>query len=1312
MQVLSSPRGVPSKQAGVGAHVELNSDDFFSYLKPADAALRDAFDDRSSIPSASSSSRPNVVSPRREEVSFSNRSVGKVSGLLSRVLAKRSGNADESLGIDAGFASPMRHTSHQIASPRSGGRDRTSQSTPSALGKRQRHSESNDASLTIASPAGDAQVIESFFISESPFSRPLEHAVIIHDFRMPLAVPSTNPKRTKKGGRGKPSDELALSQAAQRLPSASRNASLADVLSILSPSNSARLGEAAWSTEVLCLETMQTLKGIPAIRRALRQLELDALLPHILTASWPENRDAWHPLRIDANRAPLEEPCEVAFRSVSNEELSLTAPREAIQVRLRLCPVAAASWLGVSERARATDSRCEQRVVEWMAESWTKRSRKKKRALDSDESQSARIRLLGNQDDVPAMQPPHFFRFPLRRQQLRSLRWMQQCEEDPRTFDLIFNEVHADPSGFYRGPMQLAHRPPSFSETLPWRYLLRCREVYKIRGGILADAMGYGKTATTIGLIDSRRGVQPRIPEDESLSFFSSCATLILVPSNLLEQWLGEFTKFLSRTGCEGTSSSPSLPLRIFAIRTVAQLKSVSVRQLCNDFDVVICSYRLLFSPVYRRRLLELSGTFSGLSSESAVAHAEVDVETLRSNTRRFIANPVQMGWKHRAETSMPHGTRHRLDEVVEDVASLRFPVLEQIWWTRIVFDEFHELEAMGNTVQFESLRNLCGSFRWGLTGTPPTRDVEQIATLAQLFQIGTIPVDDDSDDVLADRMARSFVDHFVRQNTDGEVLPVQLREHIVDVHHTPEERLIYLQALHGATSSTEGDAHNAAAREANLTFEKTQELLKLCSHFAYGGSTCSDAGSECKRLLTQKQKLLRQCSNRLKDAAAIAELVLRVAVPHAGLRCHGNVCVAECSTQNDNVEMSCDVISSGEGATSPALDMMQTLWSKFCPAEACSLQDRMNLGEQEIGGLSSEASVKELDETRQATPPNAVAEALKWARQLSLAELKREVEVRSKQVGEKRSALLEAVRKASSHAALESSDVSSSIAPLVAEARKEFDAAVAHFDVALRSSSFFEKALAATQGDGSAEHRTCNICLDEDIPLEELSITVCAHVFHTSCLREVVANFNSCPTCRRRLDSAKDVTPLVSELAVLPKPCALASSGNEAVARQAGSKLTAIALRLREIERQGEKAIVFCQWEELKRKVAGTLGAFGIRHLQLAGSAHQRGETLRRFQEERGDGCPTVLLLSLEHSASGTNLTVANHVIFVHPMCAESGEVAVAQEAQALARCRRWGQEKPEVHCWRFVTRGTVEESITAQHQTDLWSTHVQSSG
>ena len=47
--------------------------------------------------------------------------------------------------------------------------------------------------------------------------------------------------------------------------------------------------------------------------------------------------------------------------------------------------------------------------------------------------------------------------------------------------------------------------------------------------------------------------------------------------------------------------------------------------------------------------------------------------------------------------------------------------------------------------------------------------------------------------------------------------------------------------------------------------------------------------------------------------------------------------------------------------------------------------------------------------------------------------------------------------------------------------------------DAAHRSKAFFAQQLAALAADG--ECRECCICLEEDIPVEELSVLPCAHV-------------------------------------------------------------------------------------------------------------------------------------------------------------------------------------------------------------------------
>jgi SNF2 family DNA or RNA helicase len=122
-----------------------------------------------------------------------------------------------------------------------------------------------------------------------------------------------------------------------------------------------------------------------------------------------------------------------------------------------------------------------------------------------------------------------------------------------------------------------------------------------------------------------------------------------------------------------------------------------------------------------------------------------------------------------------------------------------------------------------------------------------------------------------------------------------------------------------------------------------------------------------------------------------------------------------------------------------------------------------------------------------------------------------------------------------------------------------------------------------------------------------------------------------------------------------------------------------------------GAKVIVFSQWDSLRGHVSQALCDRNVKHLILDGSIFDRSRTLEQF---RLDPTVSLLLLSLEDSASGTNLTVASHVFLLHPMLAHSQAKAASFEAQAVGRVRRLGQSEP-VHVWRFITAGTVEEEL-----------------
>merc|ERR1711918_147121 len=100
-----------------------------------------------------------------------------------------------------------------------------------------------------------------------------------------------------------------------------------------------------------------------------------------------------------------------------------------------------------------------------------------------------------------------------------------------------------------------------------------------------------------------------------------------------------------------------------------------------------------------------------------------------------------------------------------------------------------------------------------------------------------------------------------------------------------------------------------------------------------------------------------------------------------------------------------------------------------------------------------------------------------------------------------------------------------------------------------------------------------------------------------------------------------------------------------------------------------------------------------GIRTLKIRGSVHSMTNAMEKFQrEEIEEGDERVLLLELHNeSASGANLTTANHAIFVHPLHVESLYKYIACETQAIGRIRRYGQKKT-VYLYRYLAQDTVD--------------------
>lgn len=222
-----------------------------------------------------------------------------------------------------------------------------------------------------------------------------------------------------------------------------------------------------------------------------------------------------------------------------------------------------------------------------------------------------------NRNEPEAAQPPHF-RIPLRLEQLRSLTWMLDQEKASAK------------------PWDEQEIVEALLAPLNWRAEGRASRALDIRGGVLADEVGYGKTAITLGLIDSSPD-RRKAPTDED-GLISTRATLIVVPGHLIKQWPSEILKFLGKD------------IKVISIENVNQLKKYAILDYLQA-DIVCVSGTILKNKSYLAQLGALAGgVYLPDKSDKGgryfdQKHAEA-MKGLRTTVQDLKQNDVSKVWR------------------------------------------------------------------------------------------------------------------------------------------------------------------------------------------------------------------------------------------------------------------------------------------------------------------------------------------------------------------------------------------------------------------------------------------------------------------------------------------------------------------------------------------------------------------------------------------------------------------------------------------------------------------------------------------
>jgi len=473
-------------------------------------------------------------------------------------------------------------------------------------------------------------------------------------------------------------------------------------------------------------------------------------------------------------------------------------------------------------------------------------------------SGSARYSILSCLD-LPQVPQPEGFLLPLHDSQRRTVWWMASREGIAVPG---FAETDTAFPGFVS--VQRLSRRLGKSDV---RVQLKLERYFsRAKGGLLADAVGYGKTASVLALIALSRPTSPAKPPTDQAARIGSRATLVLVPSNLFEQWQNEIKKFLTES------------TKVVSIATIPDLRKATVGQL-QSADIVLVSCRLLVSKKYEEHLDALSGL--PVTRETVISGQKLFDDAMRKwsmkkmrhdHERALRQMGIQMdipgglqvrtpdpgpqpqlsAFKEKVETKRCEATAERfcrrregllertkqLIALGQDLKDLAGPPLEIFFWHRLVVDELHEplrvlRDAAGLRQEgpgqgmgwralsgdarslFHNLDGLEARSRWGLTATPPTNSAAEISFLASFHRV-FVPRDSDLE-------AQHYLDEYLRSN-GLDVSGIPITYHLIPVRPTGGERALYL---------------NACFDKGNF-----QALLQLCNYFSPDGTDADMASA------------------------------------------------------------------------------------------------------------------------------------------------------------------------------------------------------------------------------------------------------------------------------------------------------------------------------------------------------------------------------------------------------------------------------------------------------------------------------------
>ncbi|OCF44062.1 DNA repair protein Rad8 [Kwoniella heveanensis CBS 569] len=928
----------------------------------------------------------------------------------------------------------------------------------------------------------------------------------------------------------------------------------------------------------------------------------------------------------------------------------------------------------------------------------------------ADVPQPPRVFMLPSNKRDPEHAQPKGFKLPLRKEQLRSLWWMLEQEQAKgKTHTFVEEEISE------------AALP-----SLGWRAEGKAERPVMIRGGVIADQVGYGKTIISLALIAESRGLPA--PESAPKGLIDLKATLIVVPGHLSKQWPSEINRFTGKL------------FNIIIIQNMRDLTSRSISEL-SKADIIVMASELFESDAYWDRFEYLSAQPEGwledknggrffcdrldtamasLREQTAILAeegGEAAAEAMKERQRKAKAEAEQKKEAHKTADfgkrmkgkayrdkydGESGGTKKKKGKTTEEIEKfeasededdedddfaavpvptfrnakgtealssssvekdfklLSSPVMHMFRFRRVIADEFTYLDKRA----LASLLRLTSCFKWVLSGTPPVSDFPAIRSIAVFMGIH-LGVTDDAEGNAQTQKARakertqaekfhafreihSQAWHKRRDDLAQEFLNIFVRQNIAEIDDIPTVEHIH----HIKLPASEGAVY--------LELEHHLQALEM------------QARKETKfKNVTQGDRNAR-LEEALVDSKTAEEALLKRC-------CHFTLDLTDKKRDAKSAQEACEHIT---GARSKQLiGCEEDLYRSINEAVAlhCYIRKKGGFGKGDTDRQHFQEWVDFSSDRKKHQGDSEAAERLiKVLAKCGVVEGKVPSEaVGGKQAKIEKGAKVEDVKwqlREQSH--------------LLRKLSKELVARV-------RSLRFFEVVRKLQRNGPEAklvlEASACEHKPSTHPDAEMAVLSCCGHVACFPCMSKAADN--------QRCVKGDECHAAVRHTNIV-KVRSLGIEG-ELSSGRFGAKLQKLVDLIHSIPKD-QRVLVFLQWEDLYGKVSEALNSGKISHVTLSGSVKARANTLDRFQSSDATEDRVLVLKMNDASAAGSNLTTANHAIFLGPLFTNSLLNYRAVETQAIGRVRRYGQER-QVHIHRLLALDTIDMTIFESRRAEL---------